>query len=713
MIKRIKKGGILLAMGLAFYSCANANKMTQNVKKSKNPLLNESELPYNAPDFNLIENEHFRPALLYAMKLQKDRVKKIAQNQEEPNFENTILALEKSGIELNRVSAIFYSLTNANTNDVLREVKEEISPLMAAHIDFIYLNDDLFQRIKEVYKNKNKLHGENKILTEEYYKDFVQSGAEISSEKKVKLKKINTEIASIQTNFNQKLLDAINHKKLDFIDERGLEGLSESQLKSLKKEDGSGYEITLVNTTQQPLFSSLKNRDTRKKLFELSYNRTNGGEYNTNGLIVKLAQLRAEKANLLGYKTYADWSLVNTMVENKETVQDFFAKLIPAVREKGAKEALMLKEALHKDGFTGDLEPWDWAYYAEKVRQEKYNLDESQLKEYFEVYNVLENGVFYAANKLYGITFKERKDIPVYHPDVRVFEVLEQNGTPLALFYVDFFARPSKRGGAWMGNFVEQNHLFGNKPVIYNVCNYPKPAVGEPALISYDDVTTMFHEFGHALHGLFANQKYAKLSGTNVARDFVEFPSQANEHWVLNDDVLKNYAKHYKTGEVIPVEMIKSIKNAGTFNQGFSLTEVMGAADLDLQWHNKNLSVLSQIQNPLDFQKQQLQQENLYDPYIPSRYISNFFAHIFGGGYGSGYYSYLWTEMLAEDTNAWFDANGGLNRQAGQRYRDMILSQGNTKNYKEMYKDFTGRDAEVKHMIEARGLNEKNKNTSK
>lgn len=704
MINKIKKGGVLLAAGLAFYACST-NKIIENKDMSSNPLLMKSTLPYHAPNFKQIKNEHYRPALLHAMGLQKERVKEIARNRAKPSFENTVLALEKSGIELSRVSSVFYGLTSANTNDTLRKIQEEMSPLMAAHTDFIYLNEDLFQRIKEVYKNKDELSGEDKILTEEYYKSFVQSGAEISSDKKEKLKRINTEIASLQTEFNQTLLDVINHKKLEIYEVKELEGLSEGLLKSLKKKDGSGYEIKLINTTQQPLLSSLKNRETRKKLFELSYNRTNGGEYDTNSIIVKIAELRAEKANLLGFDTYADWSLVNTMVENKETVQNFFAQLIPSVRNKTAKEAEILKESLHEDGFTGDLEPWDWAYYAEKVRQEKYDLDENLLREYFEVNNVLEKGVFYAANKLYGITFEERKDIPVYHPDVRVFEIFEEDGTPLALFYVDLFARPSKRGGAWMSNFVAQSHLFKNKPVVYNVCNYAKPADGEPALISYDEVTTLFHEFGHALHGLFANQKYAKLSGTNVARDFVELPSQANEHWALNDEVLKNYAKHYKTGAIIPAEMIKSVKNAATFNQGFSLTEVMGAANLDLQWHNKSLSALSEIRNPLDFQKKQLEKENLYDPYIPTRYLSNFFAHIFGGGYASGYYSYLWTEMLAEDTNAWFDANGGLNRQAGQRYRDMILSQGNTKNYKEMYKAFTGRDAEVEHMIEARGLN--------
>lgn len=709
MNKYLRNIALLVCAASVLFSTSCTKKSSDNkdmteVNIKDNPLLKKSDLPFGAPDFSKIKDSDFKPALQEAMRLQNERVKQIIENKEEPTFENTIVALQNSGKELDAVSNVFYALTSANTNDVLKAVQEEMAPLMASHSDEIYLNDELFAKVKKVYENKQNLQGEDLKLVEEYYNDFTHAGADLDKESKDKLKELNKELASLQNEFNQKLLNTVKNNRLEITNKEELDGLSEEQIETLKKEDGDGWEITLLNTTQQPLMSSLKNRETRKKLFELSWNRTNGNDFNTNEIIVEIAKKRAEKAKILGFDNYTDWALNNTMVGNAATIESFFAGMVPSLRKKGAVEAEDIKKMMAKDGIKNDLKPWDWEYYAEKVRKEKYDLNEDEIKPYFDVYNVLENGVFYAANKLYGLKFKRNKDIPTYHPDVRVYEVLEEDGTPFALFYADYFARDSKRGGAWMSNFVTQSKEWEQKPVIYNVCNFTKPVGNAPALISFDDVTTVFHEFGHALHGLFADQKYAKLSGTSVARDFVEYPSQANEHWALNNEVLKNYAKHYETGEVIPDSLITKIKNASTFNQGFGLTEVLAAADLDLNWHNKTLDEINKIKNPNDFEKAALEKDNLWDPYIPPRYRSSYFAHIFGGGYASGYYAYLWTEMLAHDTGAWFDENEGLSRTAGQRYRDMILSKGNTIDYKEAYKNFTGRDPQVKYMLKARGL---------
>ena len=683
----------------------NQEMIETNIIES-NPLLVVSKLPYGTPDFAKIKNEHYLPAMEKAMELQMSRVQDIANNKLITTFENTILALEKSGKELDQVGNVFYAMTSAHTNDVIKKVQEIMAPKTAAHYDEIYLNKNLFLKVKHLYDNlyRLQLDPESQKLTEEYYKDFVQAGANLSDDDKVALKKINAEIATLQTTFNQTLQNANNAAKITVSDKTKLKGLSITEIDALKNDDGN-YTISILNTTQQPLLSILENRALRQEIYEKSWNRTNGGAFNTNEIIVKLAQLRAKKANLLGYNNYAEWNLVNTMVQNPETVKNFFAGMIPAVRKKGEAELQEIQAMMHADGISGDVQPWDWGYYAEKVRKAKYDLDESQIKPYFELKRVLEDGVFYAANQLFGITFKEKKDIPTYHPDVMVYEIFDNNGSPMALFYADYFARESKRGGAWMSNFVTQSHLYGQKPVIYNVCNYQKPAAGQPALISYDDVETMFHEFGHGLHGLFANQRYPKLSGTSVARDFVEFPSQANEHWALEPTVLRNYAKHYQTGEVIPDELIQKIKNAATFNQGFSMTEVMAAANLDLNWHTLNAKETLLITDPNHFEKHVLTKDNLWDEHIPPRYRSSYFAHIFGGGYAAGYYSYLWTEMLALDTGAWFDENGGLERKLGDRYRQMILSQGNTQDYKTMYKNFRGNNPKPNAILEDKGLN--------
>lgn len=680
--------------------------MTQSQTKETNPLLVKSTLPYGAPHFDRIKNEDYQPAIEKSMRLQIENIQKITAENASPTFENTVLALERSGDLLENASGVFYAMTSAHTNDAIKKIQADLAPLMARHSDEIYLNEKLFSRVKAVYDNvaHSGLDAESKKLTEEYYKDFVQAGANLSASDKEKLKSFNAELATLQTQFNQTLQNANNSAKITVTDRSLLEGLSDAEIDALKNDKGS-YAISILNTTQQPLFSSLKNRNLRQQLFEASWNRTNGGEFDTNNIIVQLAKLRARKAELLGFKNYAEWSLVNTMVQNPATVRNFFDGMISAVRKKGAEEENEIKKMMNADGITGEVLPWDWSYYAEKVRKAKYDLDENEVKPYFELKTALEDGVFFSATKLFGVTFKQRLDIPVYHPDVLVYEIFDADGSPMALFYGDFFARESKRGGAWMGNFVSQSHLYDRKPVIYNVCNYQKPAEGQPALISYDDVETLFHEFGHSLHGLFASQKYPKLSGTSVARDFVEFPSQANEHWVLHPEVLKNYAKHHKTGEIIPEALIQKIKNASTFNQGFAMTESLSAADLDYSWHTLSAAEAAEISDPNEFEKTVLEKNNLWDKQVPPRYRSSYFAHIFGGGYASGYYSYLWTEMLALDTGDWFDENGGLNRELGQRYRDMILSRGNTMDYKEMYRKFRGNDPRPEAVLEARGMN--------
>lgn len=687
-------------IAISSYSCSEKSKQTDSMD---NPLLMESKLPYGTPDFSLIKDEHYLPAMEEAMADQNEKIKAIVENTEEANFDNTILALQKSGKLFDQVRSVFYAMTSANTNDVIKSVQEELSPKVSTHFDNIFLNNVLFEKVKEIYDKRESLEldAESKKLVEDYYADFVQAGANLSDEDKAKLKELNSKLATLQTQFNQTLLDANNASNIAVSDKEKLSGVSESHLKSLES-DGA-YSIKIINTTQQPIMSSLDNRELREQVFNTSWNRADSGDNSTKEIVMELVRLRADKAKLLGYDNYAQWSLNNTMAKDTQTIRTFFDGMIPAINQKATNEANDIKEMMKQDGIE-DLKPWDWSYYAEKVRKDKYDLDESQIKPYFEVTTVLEKGVFYAAEKLYGITFKKRDDIPVYHEDVNVYEVFEEDGTPMALFYTDFFARDSKRGGAWMSNFVGQSHLYNQKPVIYNVCNYQKPAEGEAALISFDDVTTMFHEFGHALHGLFANQKYPKLSGTAVARDFVEYPSQANEHWALEPEVLKNYAIHYQTGEAIPTELIEKIKKASTFNQGFSLTEVMGAADLDLNYHTISDAEAKEIKDPNVFEKDALVKDELWNEYIPPRYRSTYFAHIFGGGYAAGYYSYLWTEMLAHDTNAWFDENGGLKRELGDRYRKMILSQGNTQDYKEMYEKFRGSQPKIDAMIKARGL---------
>lgn len=701
----------VVTMALLLVACNNSKEKENptdrenEMKNTENPLLSESTLPYGAPDFSKIKDDNFKPAMLEGMSQQKKAIEVIVNNEEAPTFENTVLALEKSGDLLNRSSQIFYALTGSNTNETLQGIEEEMAPKFAAQNDEIYLNEKLFQRFKTLHQKKESLNldPESLKLLEEYYEDFEIAGANLSAEDKTKLKEYNSRLATLTTKFGKTLLDANNAGAVTFSNKEELAGVDEDYLKSIENKDGKGWTIPLLNTTQQPMLQSMDNRASREKLFKAAFHRADQGANNTSALVKELVELRAQKAKLLGFNNYAEWNLQKAMAKTPETVNKFFGGLISAATAKAQNESGEIQKMINSKGEDFTLEPWDWNYYAEMVRKAKYDLDEDQIKPYFEINNVLENGVFYAATKLYGITFKERTDIPTYQEDVKVYELFEENGDQLGLFYTDFFARPSKRGGAWMSNFVTQSKLYNKKPVIYNVCNFPKPSGNEPALLTYDEVETMFHEFGHALHGFFASQQYPSLSGTSVARDFVEFPSQFNENWALYPDVLKNYAVHYKTGEKIPQELIDKIKKSGTFNQGYSLTENLAASNLDMQWHT--ISVDRKIEDVAAFEKEALQKTKLDVVHaVPPRYRSTYFAHIFAGGYAAGYYSYLWTEMLHHDAYNWFENHGGLTRENGQRIRDMVLSRGNTEDLEKMYKTWRGEDPKIGPMLKARGL---------
>lgn len=708
-----KPAFIIICLTLATFTACNqkaeeGNKMENQETKTENSLMVKSSLPYEAPKYDKIKDADFKPAFDAGIKQQLSEIDSIANNTAEPSFENTLVALEKSGELLTRVSRIFFTMSAANTNEVLQGLEEEIAPRLAAQTDAIYLNTKLFERINAVQEKNEDLDFESKRLLEYYLVEFQKAGANLSTDDKTKLKKLNEEEAGLSAKFSNQLLAATKGGAFVVESDEALAGLSDGELKAAAKDaeanDQNGkWLIPLQNTTQQPVMQSLDNRETRESLFNSSWTRCEKSDANdTRETLKKIAEIRAQKAKILGFENYAAWSLQNQMAKTPEAVQTFLQKLIAPATAKARVEAGDLQKMIdaQKGGFK--LEPYDWSYYAEKLRLERYDLDENQTKPYFELWNTLENGVFYAATQLYGITFKRRNDLPVYQKDMRVYEVFDTDSSTIGLFYCDYFKRDNKSGGAWMDNLVGQSKLLGTKPVIYNVCNYSKPAEGEPALISFDDVTTLFHEFGHALHGLFADQTYPSLSGTNVARDFVEYPSQFNEHWALNPEVFKNYATHYETGEPMPQALVDKIKKASTFNQGFALTELLAAASLDMQWHTVNAD--TEIKSVDEFETAALKRTKLDVYEIPPRYRSSYFSHIWGGGYGAGYYAYLWTEMLDNDTFAWFENNGGMSRENGQRYRDIILSRGNTLDYNDMFKDFTGRTPDITPMLRNRGL---------
>lgn len=674
-----------------------------------NPFYAASTLPFGAPPFDKIKDGDYQPAIEAGMAQQLAEIKKIADNPAAPTFENTLVAMERSGRLLARASAAFNGVNQANTNPVLQKAKTALAPQIAAHHDAIRLDKKLFERIAAIYAKRAslKLDAESLRLVERQYDEFVHSGAKLSDKDKERLKALNKELSSLSDAFSKKLLAATKAGAYTTQEKSALAGLSGAQLaaaaQAAKGRGADGYLIPLQNTTQQPVFGSLSVRATREGIFNDSWNRAERGDANdTRDIIARIAQLRAQRARLLGFANHAAWKLEDQMAKTPEAALQFMDALVPVATAKAASEAKDIQDVIdaQKAGFI--LQAWDWDFYADQVRKAKYNLNDAEIKPYFEIDNVLENGVFFAANQLYGITFKERKDIPVYQPDVRVFEVSDADGKPLALFYCDYFKRDNKQGGAWMSEFAGQSKLLGTLPVIYNVANLQKPAPGEPALISFEDVTTMFHEFGHALHGMFSNTRYPTLAGTSTARDFVEFPSQFNEHWAIYPTVFAHYAKHYQTGVPMPDALVAKIKKAKNFAEGYSLTETLAAAELDMQWHV--LTADAPLQDPDAFEKQALAKTHLNLPAVPPRYRSSYFSHIWASGYSAGYYAYLWTQMLADDGYQWFDDHGGLSRANGDRFRRMILSRGNTEDLAAMYQAWRGKPPSIDAMMKYRDL---------
>ena len=681
---------------------------------SSNPFYSSSTLPFHAPPFDRIHDSDYKPAIDAGMAEELREVGAIADNTATPTFDNTLVALERSGTLLRRVMRVFEGVAGANTDPTLQALQQSEAPRLAAHADAIHLNPRLFARIRAVYDQRASLHlsPEQLRLVEVTYRQFVHAGAELPADKQAKLRALNQQASTLTAAFMTKLLAGTRAAAYTTADKSALAGLTAAQLEAAagaaKARGQAGYLIPLQNTTQQPDLAVLSNRDARHTLFEDSWNRTErGGPDDTRDTIAKLAKVRAEKAALLGFPNYAAWTLQNQMAKTPEAAIHFMNALVPASTANARAEAADIQKKIDADGDHFTLEPWDWNYYAEQVRKEKYDLDPNAVKPYLEINNVLENGVFYAAHMLYGISFKERKDIPVYQPDVRVFEVFDADSKPLALFYTDYWKRDNKQGGAWMSNFVGQSKLLGTLPVIYNVANFSKPAPGQPALISFEDVTTMFHEFGHALNGMFADTEYPSLSGTDTARDFVEFPSQFNEHWATYPQVFEHYARNYKTGEPMPAALRDKLMKARDFNQGYALTELLAAAELDMQWHT--LPASAPLQNPDTFEKEALERTHLYLTDVPPRYRSTYFLHIWGNGYAAGYYAYLWSEMLDDDAFQWFESHGGLTRANGDRFRRMVLSRGNTEDLAAMYQAWLGAPPSIGPMLKFRGLTEAGK----
>jgi peptidyl-dipeptidase Dcp len=699
------------ALSLSSWSAGPMTPQSQpSVAGRSNPLLTPSQLPFAAPPFDRIQDGDFQPAFEAGMKRELEEIAAISGNPASPTFENTLVALEKTGQLLGRVSLVFNGLTSANTNPVLQKVQQDIAPRLAAHEDAIFLNGNLFKRVEAVYGQRDTLtlDPESYRLVEYYYQRFVRAGARLSDADKAMLRALNEQDAALSAKYISQLLNAAKDAALVVNDVAELAGLSTDEIAAaVLAAKGRGLDgkwlIPLLNTTQHPMLPSLTNRATREKLFRASWTRTERGDANdTRQIIAKLSDLRARKAGLLGYPSFAAWVLEDQMAKTSSAVEQFLARLIPPATANARAEASAIQALIDHQHGSITLEPWDWDFYAEQIRKSTYDLDGAALTPYFELDRVLRDGVFYAAHELYGLTFKERHDIPVYQKDVRVFEVIDRDGTSMALFYCDYFARDNKNGGAWMDNFVTQSKLLGTRPVVYNVANVAKPAPGQPALLSLDDVTTMFHEFGHALHGLFATQQFPSLSGTSVARDFVELPAQFNEHWALEPRVLARYAFHHKTGAPMPQTLADTIKKAATFNQGYSLTEILGAAELDMRWHS--LPVGSPEQTADAFEETGLKQSGLDLPQVPPRYRSSYFLHIWANGYAAGYYAYLWAEMLDNDAFAWFTEHGGMTRANGDRFRDTILSRGNAGDYAKMYRDFRGQDPNIEPMLKRRGI---------
>lgn len=676
-----------------------------------NPFLAPSPLPFHAPDFSAVKVDHFMPAFEDGMRQQLAEMEAIAKQTAAPTLENTIVAMERTGEILDRVAPVFFHLSGAHTNDEIQKLEEEIAPKLASHSDNIYLNPQLFQRVETLWQGRDKAtwNEEQRRLVEKYYENFVRAGARLNAEQQARIRAINEELSTLTTQFQNNLLAVTKDRSLLFEDASQLDGMSPSDLSSAQQAAAARgqtgkYLLALQNTTRQPVLTSLKNRETRKAVWLASANRAigEGGGIDNRPIVLKLARLRAERAKLLGYANHAAYTLENQMAENPEVAFAMLKDLVPGVMAKARIESEKILEAMRADGIEGPVEPWDWEYYAERVRARDYSVDEGAVKPFFEMESVLQNGVFYAYGKLYGVSFRERKDLPVWHPTVRVFDVIDADGKTIGLFYADYYHRDNKRGGAWMDAFVSQSRLRGNQPVVVNVMNIPQPAPGTPTLLTLDEVTTMFHELGHGVHGLFSSVEYPLLSGTSVPRDYVEFPSTVHEDWAIDPEILAHYARHYKTGDPIPKELLDKAIAASKFNKGYETLEYLAAALLDLGWHTVTVD-----QAPSDmeaFEKELLKRYGVDFTPVPPRYRTAYFAHVWSGGYSAGYYAYLWSEVLAADAFAAMKERGGLKQSNGQAFRDAILSRGDSRDVMQQYIDFRGQKPSVDALLIRRGL---------
>lgn len=685
---------------------SNPKKMNQD-----NPFFEASKLPFQAPDFAAIKPEHFAGAFEAGFKQQLEQVRAIAEQKDPPSFENTLVAMEKSGEILTRVSAVFFNLAGAHTNESIQEIEQAVAPKLARHSDDIYLNEQLFARVEELWNQRKELQlsEEQQRLLKKIYEDFVRAGAKLSDQQQSEVRAINERVSTLTTQFQNNLLAVTKERAVLVDDPKQLEGMSEGEVAAAKQaaaargQDGK-YLLAITNTTRQPVLTSLKNRELRQRIWLASANRALGenGGIDNQPIVLELAKLRAQRSKLLGYNDHASFTLENQMAGNPKAAMKMLEDLVPGVVDKVKSETTLISDAMKEDGLTGPVQPWDWEYYAEKVRAKKYQVDESAIKPYFELESVLQNGVFYTYKKLYGVEFKERKDLPVWHSSVRVFDVIGQDSKPIGLFYADYFQRDSKRGGAWMDSLVSQARLLHQLPVVINVMNVPTPAEGEPALMSLDHVQTMFHELGHGVHGLFSSVEYPSLSGTSVPRDYVEFPSTFHEDWAIAPDILANYARHYKTGEVLPKALLDKAIAANKFNKGFDSLEYLSAALLDLAWHS-----LTPDQIPGDvvgFEREVLAKFGVDLSAVPPRYRSSYFSHVWSGGYSAGYYAYLWSEVLAADAYAFMKQSGGLTATNGASFRDKILSRGGSKEVMQQYIDFRGQEPGVEALLIRRGL---------
>ena len=677
-----------------------------------NPFFTESTLPYRLPPFDRIEDAHYAPAFERGMAEQIAEIEAIASQAEPPTFENTIVPLERSGRLLERVASTFFSLASAHTNDAINEIRNEMAPRLAAHTDRILLHADLFARVRALYDQRESLalDDESRRLVEEYHVDFVRAGARLSDAEKERMQEINAELAALSSRFTQNVLDEVNASAVVVETREELAGLSENRIAAAAAAAAARglenrYVIPLLNTSGQPALASLESRGLRERIMRTSLARgSRGGEYDNREVITTMARLRAERAAMLGYPNHAAYVLERQTARTVEAVNERLASLAPPAVANARREAADLQAMANADGGGLELQAWDWSYYTEKVRADRYAFDASQLRPYFELDNVIENGVFFAASRLYGLTFEPRPELPVYHPDVRVWEVFDADGSPLGLFLGDFYARPSKRGGAWMNAYVSQSHLLGTSPVVANHLNVPKPPAGEPTLLTFEEVETLFHEFGHALHGFFSDVRHPYFAGTSVPRDFVEYPSQVNEMWAVWPEVLENYAVHHETGEPMPADLLDKVLATQQFNQGFATTEYLAASLLDQAWHQLPADEVPAAADVEAFEAAALEAAGVALEAVPPRYRSTYFSHVWSSGYSAGYYSYIWSEVLDADSVEWFKENGGLTRDNGDHFRRTLLSKGGSVDALTLFRNFRGADPDVRPLLERRGL---------